>query len=150
MEPHSRGNSQKVTGEDIPNKRDFLGRSYHPIEASLVCKTGKALNLVGVFSIIGASFGPICGSMVADYLLSGCKWSGPRKGINFAGYVAWGVGFVVAILPTVKPELAVCKYINPAPVIAFIIGFVLYAVLAKAGLEPPTVELVPASGSAKA
>ena len=32
-------------------------------------------------------------------------------------------------------------FITPAPVIAFIIGFVLYAVLAKAGLEPPTVEM---------
>jgi len=107
----------------------------------ILAVTGKALNLVGVFSIIGASFGPICGSMAADYLLSGCKWSGPRKGINFAGYIAWAVGFVVAILPTVKPDLAVSKYINPAPVIAFVIGFVLYAVLAKIGLEPPVVEM---------
>jgi hypothetical protein len=32
-------------------------------------------------------------------------------------------------------------FITPAPVIAFVIGFVLYAVLAKAGLEPETVEM---------
>jgi len=34
-------------------------------------------------------------------------------------------------------------------VIAFVIGFVLYVVLAKAGLEPPTVEMAataPAAG----
>jgi len=109
------------------------------IIAIILAVTGVALNLVGVFSIIGASFGPVCGSMAADYLLSGCKWSGPRKGINWAGYIAWAVGFVVAILPMVGGERF--SFINPAPVIAFVIGFVLYAVLAKAGLEPETVEL---------
>jgi len=108
------------------------------VVAIILAVTGVALNLVGVFTIIGASFGPICGSMVADYLLSGRKWAGPRKGINWAGYIAWAVGFVVGILPGVKA----------APVIAFAIGFVLYAVLAKAGLEPETVSLesAPAAG----
>ena len=33
--------------------------------------TGVAANLIGFFTIVGASFGPICGAMVADYLLSG-------------------------------------------------------------------------------
>ena len=113
----------------------------------VLAASGKALNLIGVFSIIGASFGPICGSMAADYLLSGCKWAGPRKGINLAGYIAWAVGFVVEILPTINSEKF--GFINPAPVIAFVIGFVLYVVLAKAGLEPPTVEMAataPAAG----
>jgi cytosine permease len=109
------------------------------IVAIILAVTGVALNLVGVFQIIGASFGPVCGSMAADYLLSGCKWSGPRKGINWAGYIAWAVGFIVAILPMVGGERF--SFINPAPVIAFVIGFVLYAVLAKAGLEPEVVEL---------
>lgn len=112
------------------------------VVAIILAATGWALNLARVFGIIGASFGPICGSMAADYLLSGCRWSGPRKGINWAGYIAWAVGFVVAILPMLAP--AKFGYINPAPVIAFVIGFVLYAVLAKAGLEPPAVEMVPA------
>jgi cytosine permease len=107
----------------------------------ILAATGVALNLVGVFSIIGASFGPVCGSMVADYLLSGRKWSGPRKGINWAGYIAWAAGFIVAILPMVGGEKF--SFISPAPVIAFAIGFVLYAVLAKAGLEPEVVELRP-------
>jgi cytosine permease len=105
--------------------------------------TGKALNLVGVFSIIGASFGPICGSMTADYLLSGRKWAGPRRGINLAGYIAWLVGFIVAILPSVSPESF--SFIRPAPVIAFVIGFVLYWILAKAGLQPPVVEMANAT-----
>ena len=61
--------------------------------------TGVAANLIGFFTIVGASFGPIIGAMVADYLLAGRKWSGPREGVNPAGYVAWAVGFVVGILP---------------------------------------------------
>jgi len=115
------------------------------IVSIVLAATGVALNLIGVFSIIGASFGPICGSMVADYLLSGRKWSGPRKGINLAGYIAWAVGFVVAILPMVVPEKF--GFISPAPVIAFVIGFVLYAILAKAGLEPQAVEMPPAESA---
>ena len=105
----------------------------------VLAATGIALNLVGVFSIIGASFGPVCGSMAADYLLSGRKWAGPRKGLNWAGYIAWAVGFAVAILPMVGGEKF--SFISPAPVIAFVIGFVLYAILAKAGLQPHVIEM---------
>jgi len=118
------------------------------VVAIILAATGWALNLVSVFGIIGASFGPICGSMVADYLLSGRKWPGPRKGINWAGYIAWAVGFVVAILPMIAPSKF--GFIAPAPVIAFVIGFVLYAVLAKAGLEPEVVALIPAEQAPKA
>jgi len=121
-------------------KANKMGMALAGVVVSIILAvTGVALNLVGVFSIIGASFGPICGSMAADYLLSGCKWAGPRKGINWAGYIAWAVGFAVAILPMVGGERFAC--INPAPVIAFVIGFVLYAILAKAGLEPEAVAM---------
>ena len=115
------------------------------IVSLIIAVKGWAFNLGSVFGLIGASFGPICGSMAADYLLNGCKWAGPRKGINWAGYIAWAVGFVVAILPNdlVAPETF--GFITPAPVIAFVIGFVLYYVLAKAGLEPPVVEMTAAA-----
>jgi cytosine permease len=105
----------------------------------VLAATGVAMDLVGVFNIIGASFGPICGAMAADYLLSGMKWPGPRRGVNLAGYISWAVGFVVAILPMVAKDTF--SWITPAPVIAFVIGFVLYAVLAKAGLEPEAAPL---------
>jgi cytosine permease len=118
------------------------------IVSLIIAVKGWAFDLGSVFNLIGAAFGPICGSMAADYLLSGCKWAGPRKGINWAGYIAWAVGFVVGILPNelVAPETF--SFITPAPVIAFVIGFVLYYVLAKAGLEPPVVEMAAAPAEA--
>ena len=132
-------------GTMFPKTNKTLMVLIGAVVAIILAATGWALNLARVFGIIGASFGPICGSMAADYLLSGCKWSGPRKGINWAGYIAWAVGFVVAILPMVAPEKF--SFINPAPVIAFVIGFVLYAVLAKVGLQPEAVELKPAESA---
>src|SRR5579871_4328626 len=98
--------------------------------------TGVAENLVRFFTIVGASFGPICGAMAADYLLSGKRWAGPREGINWAGYVAWALGFLVGILPSLRVSAAVQTYSQPAVLYSFATGFVVYAVLAKAGLEP--------------
>jgi cytosine permease len=100
--------------------------------------TGVAENLVGFFTIVGASFGPICGAMAADYLLSGKRWAGPREGVNMAGYVAWAIGFVVGILPFLPVSDSLKTYAQPAVLYSFIAGFVVYAALAKAGLEPRT------------
>jgi cytosine permease len=135
-------------GTMFPKANKTIMVAIGAIVAIILAIKGWAFNLGSVFNLIGASFGPICGSMAADYLLSGCKWAGPRKGINWAGYIAWVVGFVVAILPNdlVAPEK--CSFIRPAPVIAFVIGFVLYAVLAKAGLEPEVVEMTATAAEA--
>jgi cytosine permease len=106
----------------------------------ILAVTGVAANLISFFTIIGASFGPICGAMAADYLLSGKRWTGPREGINFAGYGAWAVGFVVGILPfLVGADLK--PYVEPAPLYSFVAGFLVYVVLAKAGLQPRVVEM---------
>ena len=105
---------------------------------AILAVTGAANNLIGFFVIVGASFGPICGAMAADYLLAGGKWSGPRGGINWAGYVAWAVGFVVGILdkiPGAPPALV--KVDQPAVLWSFIVGFVVYFLLA--GIRPPVV-----------
>jgi purine-cytosine permease-like protein len=104
--------------------------------------TGVAENLVGFFQVVGASFGPICGAMAADYLLAGGKWSGPRRGINWAGYTAWALGFMVGILADIPGVPAAwIKADQPAVLISFIVGFVVYFVLAKAGLWPAVVPL---------
>ena len=101
--------------------------------AIVLAITGVAANLIPFFQIVGASFGPICGAMAADYLLSGRKWAGPRLGINWAGYGAWALGFGVGLLPY--------DWARPAVVYSFVVGFLAYALLAKAGLEPETVSV---------
>jgi cytosine permease len=103
--------------------------------------TGVAANLAGVFTIVGASFGPICGAITADYLLSGRRWAGPREGINWAGYISWALGFLVGIIPflPVSPELR--NAAQPVVVWSYVVGFGVYALLAKAGLQPKTVSI---------
>ena len=103
--------------------------------------TGVAANLISFFTIVGASFGPICGAMAADYILAGRRWSGPREGVNFAGYGAWAIGFVVGILPFLPLPAEVKPYVEPAVLYSFITGFVVYMALAKAGLQPKIVSM---------
>ena len=107
---------------------------------ALLAITGVAQHLIVFFQIVGASFGPICGAMAADYVLAGNKWSGPRLGINWAGYVAWAVGFLVGILDKVPgaPD-ALVKADRPAVLWSFIVGFIVYYALSLAGLRPPVV-----------
>lgn len=115
----------------------------------LLAVTGVAQNLVTFFTIVGASFGPICGAMAADYLLAGKKWSGPREGINWAGYIAWALGFVVGILSYIPGLPAAWKNADrPAVLFSFIIGFVTYWVLAKAGIRPDVVPIENLKGEA--
>jgi len=109
--------------------------------AIVLAITGAAANLVSFFTIVGASFGPICGAMAADYLLAGKRWAGPREGVNLAGYAAWAVGFVVGILPFLPVSGAVKMYAQPAVVYSFLVAFLVYAGMAKAGFEPKPVEL---------
>jgi cytosine permease len=108
---------------------------------TILAVTGIAANLISFFTIVGASFGPIIGAMVADYLLSGRKWPGPREGVNVAGYIAWAVGFLVGILPFLPLPADVKAYTEPAVLYSFIVGFVVYYVLAKAGMQPKTVAM---------
>lgn len=108
--------------------------------SALLAISGLANNLVGFFSIVGASFGPICGAMCADYILAGMRWAGPRQGINWAGYIAWGAGFLVGILDHI-PGLPVIwiKADRPAPLISFVVGFLIYFALSKTQLQSPVV-----------
>jgi cytosine permease len=100
--------------------------------------TGLAGQASDVFTVIGASFGPICGAMAADYILSGFKWAGPRAGFNAAGWLSWLVGFIVG-----GATLVVTKFLGQTmpfeipcpPLSAFIVGFVLYIVFASMGLQ---------------
>ncbi|MGC2660654.1 MAG: cytosine permease, partial [Bryobacteraceae bacterium] len=124
----------------IPGVPRFTSTMVGAVIAAILAITGAAANLIGLFTIIGASFGPICGAMVADYWLSGKRWAGPRQGVNFAGYLAWAAGFIVGILPFLPIPADAKLYIQPAAVYSFVVGFVVYAILAKAGLQPKPVD----------
>jgi cytosine permease len=106
---------------------------------------GIAGNLAPFFGLIGASFGPVIGAMIADYLLSGKKWAGPRAGISVPGYAAWLIGFLVGIsnngLVTAMLGKELLPGWHPTGVYSLIVGFIVYALLAKMGLEGKAVEL---------
>jgi cytosine permease len=126
-------NSFKTT---LPKVNPFISVGIGTAVSVILAVTGWAGQAGAVFTVIGASFGPICGAMMVDYLLAGKKWAGPRKGWNQAGWISWAVGFIVGIAPLVG-----LANIPAAPLVAFIVGAVIYFVLAKAGLQPPVVAL---------
>jgi cytosine permease len=110
--------------------------------SGLLALTGVADNLVGFFTIVAASFGPICGAMMADYLLEGRRWSGPRIGANWAGCCAWLAGFLVGIPEHIYGIPASwVKVDNSSELYSFAIGFLVYILLAKMGWRPPVVTL---------
>src|SRR6185437_12146113 len=114
----------------------------------VMAATGLASHLVPFFQIIGASFGPVCGAILADYLLSGRKWAGPREGINLAGYGAWAIGFFVGIIPFLPVPEELKTYAQPATVYSAVAGFAAYWLLSKAGLESKKVSITASGGAA--
>jgi cytosine permease len=128
----------------MPKVNPFISVGIGALVSMALALTGVAGDLKSVFGIIGASFGPICGAMAVDYLLAGNRWSGPRAGFNPAGWIAWAVGFLVGIMPNlhkVEKLANVIPNVPAAPVVAFVVGAVLYFLCAKAGLLSPVVPL---------
>ena len=128
-------NSFKAT---MPKVRPLYSCGLGAILAIVLAVTGLAGDAISVFVIIGASFGPVCGAMMADYLLSGRKWAGPRASFNPAGWISWVIGFAVGAADFI-PGLA--GKVPCPPVAAFIVGFVLYLILAKVGLQSRTLQM---------
>jgi len=129
-------NSFKTT---LPKVNPFISVGIGTAVSILLAVTGWAGDVMGVFTIIGASFGPVCGAMMVDYLMAGKKWAGPRAGWNLAGWISWVVGFIVGMAPLVG-----LANVPAAPLMAFIVGAVLYFILAKAGLESKVLEMTAA------
>jgi len=126
----------------LPKVNPFISCGLGTAASIALVLSGKAGDAAGVFTIIGASFGPICGAMTADYLLAGCKWPGPRAGFNPAGWISWAVGFVVGAWNSLfGPQLHVSFQMPCPPVAAILVGFVFYLILAKLGLESRTLEM---------
>ena len=61
-----------------------------------------------------------------------------EEGINWAGYIAWGIGFLVGIpnhIPGIPAAWVAAD--NPSVLYSFGAGFVIYLLLAKLGFQPP-------------
>ena len=128
-------NSFKTT---MPNVNPLISCGIGTLVAIVLAVSGLAGRAADVFVVIGASFGPVCGAMAADYLLAGQKWPGPRAGFNLAGWVSWVVGFIVGAFNFIPGRPF---DVPAAPVAAFIVGFGLYWLLAKGGLESASLEM---------
>ncbi len=135
-------NSFKTT---LPKVSPFITVGIGTAVSILLAATGWAAQVISVFTVIGASFGPVCGAMMVDYIMAGKKWAGPRAGWNPAGWISWAAGFIVGMLPLVSSV-----NIPAAPLMAFIVGAVLYFILAKAGMESKVLEMPAAPAEAEA
>lgn len=145
-------NSFKTT---MPKVNPFLSVGIGAVVAALLAVTGWAGQVVKVFVVIGASFGPICGAMLADFLLSNRRWSGPRAGFNPAGWISWAVGLFVGAFNLVVDMMLPCEWANDMfphladwqnyvpvpPVAALVVGFVLYFVLSLIGARSQLLEM---------
>ncbi|MCP5524557.1 MAG: cytosine permease [Verrucomicrobiales bacterium] len=133
----------------MPKVNPFVSVGIGTVVSIILAVTGAASKLPSVFGLIGASFGPICGAMLVDYLLAGGKWAGPRAGFNPAGWIAWALGFLVGILPNQLLPASLRVDVPCAPVSAFIVGAVVYFVCAKLGMTSKCIPL-PAAAPAEA
>ena len=126
-------NSFKTT---LPGVNPFVSVGIGAAVSILLAVTGLAGKAIIVFVIIGATFGPICGAMLVEYLLNKGEWSGPRAGFNPAGWISWFLGAVVGVLPILK-----IYPVPAAPVAAFIVGAVVYFIAAKLGMQSAVVPM---------
>lgn len=111
----------------LPNVNSTAAVSVGGIVAIALAISGYAGESAKVFGIIGASFGPICGAMFADYFLNKGVWSGPREGLNPAGWLAWAVGFIIGIGIGIEVPLA--------PICAFFAGAIIYSICTCVGIK---------------
>lgn len=120
-------NSIKTT---LPKVNPWVSCGIGCVVSIALAVSGVAGKCIAVFAFIGASFGPICGAITMEYILSKGRWSGPRAAFNPAGWISWAVGFAIGVQPNFAAQ---CGFTIPAaPVVAFVAGALLYALLSKA------------------
>lgn len=119
-------NSIKTT---LPKVNPWISCGIGCVVALALAISGVAGKCISIFGFIGASFGPICGAIAMEYILSKGRWSGPRAGFNPAGWLSWALGFIVGVQPNFAAQ---CGFVIPAaPVVAFFVGAIVYALCAS-------------------
>lgn len=106
------------------------------IVAILLAISGLPAQLSALVTALAAMAAPICGIMVADYWSHDKRWPHTRPGINYAGYGAWILGFLVGVMPLAPLPEHLLSLVHPAAVYSFAAGFVGYIVLGNIGLKP--------------
>ncbi|MDO4630437.1 MAG: hypothetical protein Q4C70_14760, partial [Planctomycetia bacterium] len=131
-------NSFKTT---LPKVNPFITCGLGTLGVIALIVTKYAGEVAGIFTVIGASFGPICGAMMADYLLSGREWNGPRAGFNPAGWISWFFGFFVGAFNFIPEPMRQGFDMPCPPLLALVVGFVLYYILGAMGMQSKTLEM---------
>ena len=116
---------------------------YRPQVTMAVGVLGIALAIMGLadalntyITILGAVVPPIMGIVICDYWVF-CKgkkenWA-PRRGINWAGIIAWVLGGGVAILETI-PVITIFSPALDGVIISFVSYLILYKLMDKTSL----------------
>ncbi|MDO5554221.1 MAG: hypothetical protein Q4G68_10715 [Planctomycetia bacterium] len=127
-------NSFKTT---LPKVNPYLSCGLGVFAACMLVLTTLAGRAGDVFTVIGAAFGPVCGSMMADYILAGYRWAGPRAGFNPAGWLAWLLGLATGSITLLAKMFGfTLPFVIPCPpVAAFLVGLCFYFLFASLGLQ---------------
>lgn len=90
-----------------------------------------------VFDLLGAAFAPAVGAIAADARRQRGGWSGPRRGVNPAGLIAWAVGLAVGLAPKLAPIVRVdaLARVQPASLWAFLAAFAVFTALSMLRIE---------------
>jgi len=107
--------------------------------ALLMMATGCTDRLGPIFTAMGVVFAPVLGAMAGDRMRS---ISGPRDirpGINPAGVLAWGAGFLIAAVVEIETTFIreMPGWLHQTGILGFLVAAVTYRLLARVGLEPP-------------
>ena len=140
-------NSFKTT---MPKVNPFISVGIGAMASIILAVTGAAKELPSVFGLHRRLLRPHRGRDGGGLPHGRREMGRPRAGFNPAGWAAWLIGFIVGILPNpMLAPLGIHVDVPCAPVAAFIVGAVVYFVLAKMGMESRVIPL-PAKGAAPA
>ncbi|MDB5350478.1 MAG: purine-cytosine permease-like transporter [Planctomycetota bacterium] len=101
--------------------------------------TGVARNLEFLFGVIGGLTAPAVGAIAADYSRTRGRWPGPRRGVNWAGMIAWFLGVLSVPWISFAGGLSIWAKLAPSALVSYGIAFLGYRILAAAGMEPRAV-----------